>query len=95
MGERLVHHPISVDLQREITDVFMNTYNVPTTSVLGSNTNVNTGEIRTVFYCTTYTSKNTQEDDKESFQRVINAFIRRTAKKRRELEEADLSGNAE
>lgn len=95
MGERLVHHPISVDLQREITDVFMNTYNVPTTSALGSNTNVNTGEIRTVFYCTTYTSKNTQEDDKESFQRVINAFIRRTAKKRRELEEADLSGNAE
>jgi hypothetical protein len=95
MGQRQTHHPITIDLQRGVTDVFMNTYNQPASIALGSNTNVNTGEIRTVFYCTTYSSKNTQEDDKESFQRVINSFVRRTTKKRRELEAAIESGNEE
>eukprot|EP00978_Attheya_sp_CCMP212_P029129 scaffold102515_cov63-Attheya_sp.AAC.6 len=95
MGQQQTHHPITIDLKREVTDVFMNTYNQAASIALGSNPNVNTGEIRTVFYCTTYSSKNTQEDDKELFQRVINSFVRCTTNKRRELEAAHEAGNEE
>ena len=95
MGVRESYFPITSELKREVTDVFMNTYNRAATIAIGSNTNVNTGEIRTVFYCTTYSSKNTQEDDQESFKRVIDTFIRRTAKKRRELEAMGIEGGEE
>jgi hypothetical protein len=92
MGVRNSYFPITSELKREVTDVFMNTYNHAASIAFGSNTNVNTGEIRTVFYCTTYSSKNTQEDDQESFKRVIDTFIRRTAKRRRELEAMGVEG---
>jgi hypothetical protein len=92
MGVRENYFPITSELKREVTDVFMNTYNRAASIAFGSNTNVNTGEIRTVFYCTTYSSKNTQEDDQESFKRVIDTFVRRTAKRRRELEAMGVEG---
>eukprot|EP00978_Attheya_sp_CCMP212_P019371 scaffold54253_cov77-Attheya_sp.AAC.1 len=69
MGVRESYFPITSELKREGTDVFMNAYNRAASIAFGSNTNVNTGEIHTVFYwCTTYSSKNTQEDDQESFK---------------------------
>jgi hypothetical protein len=86
MGMREMHHPLSIILKREVTDLNMNTYNVAASVAFASNTNVKLGEIQTVFYCTTYSTKSTQEDDKKSFQRVIETFARRFLKRRLEIE---------
>eukprot|EP00978_Attheya_sp_CCMP212_P032921 scaffold130500_cov55-Attheya_sp.AAC.1 len=64
----------------------MNTYNFAASVAFASNTNVKLGEIQTVFYCTTYSTKSTQEDDKKSFKRVIDTFARCFLKRRLEIE---------
>jgi hypothetical protein len=86
MGLKEMHHPLSIILRREVTDLNMNTYNYAASVAFACNTNMKLGEIQTVFYCTTYSSKNIQEDDKKSFKRVIETFARRFLKRRLEIE---------
>lgn len=85
-GVRELHHPFTIKLKRGILDVNMNTYNPTASIALGANTNANIGEIRVIFYATTYSSKHTQEDDRESFKRVVDSFIRRSLKRKAEEE---------
>ncbi len=87
-GVRELHHPFTIKLKRSIFDVNMNTYNHPSSIAIGTNTNTNIGEIRTIFYASTYSTKHTQEDDRESFKRVVDSFIRRSLK-RKAAEEAN------
>jgi hypothetical protein len=65
----------------------MNTYNNAASIAVGSNSNTNIGEIRVVFYATTYSSKHSQEDESEAFKRVVDSYIRRSIK-RKAAEEA-------
>eukprot|EP00978_Attheya_sp_CCMP212_P002468 scaffold5051_cov33-Attheya_sp.AAC.1 len=75
-----MHHPFTIKLKRQITDVCMNAYNNASSIAVGSNSNTNIGEIRVVFYATTYSSKHSQEDETEAFKRVVDSYIRRAIK---------------
>ncbi len=81
-----MHHPFTIKLKRGITDVCMNTYNHAASIAVGSNSNANIGEIRVVFYATTYSSKHTQEDDEAAFKRVVDSYIRRSLKRKADEE---------
>jgi hypothetical protein len=88
-GIREMHHPFTIKLKREITDVNMNTYNNAASIGVGSNSNTNIGEIRVVFYATTYSSKHSQEDESEAFKRVVDSYIRRSLKRKADEEAKD------
>eukprot|EP00978_Attheya_sp_CCMP212_P009752 scaffold23204_cov39-Attheya_sp.AAC.1 len=64
----------------------MNTYNHAASIAVGSNSNANIGEIRVVFYATTYSTKHTQEDDEAAFKRVVDSYIRRSLKRKADEE---------
>ena len=77
VGETVNNSNFTVELKRHIFDAFMNVYNPATTFALGCNNNVAFGNIKRMFYSTTYNSKGTQEDDAEAFQRVARMVAKR------------------
>ena len=80
IGEHVNNNTFNVELKRHIFDAFMNIHNPATTKAVGCNNNVAFGNIKRMFYATTYNSKGTQEEDSQAFVRVSKVISRRIQK---------------
>jgi len=67
----------TVQVKRDMLNVFMNQYCPFVSEAIGCNSNIAIGNIRRLFYCTTYSSKGTQDEDKKAFENVSRVVLRR------------------
>ena len=77
IGEQVRNTTFTIRHKRHIFDAFMNIHNPAATEAFGCNTNVAFGNIKRMFYATTYNSKGTQEEDAEAYKRVSRVVSRR------------------
>ena len=77
VGEQVYNATFTQEVKRHVFDAFMNIHNPATTEALGCNNNVAIGNIKRMFYATTYNSKGTQQDDAEAYKRVARTITRR------------------
>ena len=63
--------------RRHLGCQFLNQHSVPISEVIACNTNISLGNPSQTYYCTLYSSKSTQQEDKRVFRRIAAAVGRR------------------
>ena len=71
---------------------YLNTHNVPISTIFGCNSNVIIGDPSNTFYLTLYSSKSTQTEDSEKKERIMKKLIRRLKRLQIEREQHAVSG---
>ena len=65
---------------------YLNTHNLPISTIFNCNSNVIMGDASNTFYLTLYTSKSTQKEDSEKKERIMKKLIRRLKRLQMERE---------
>ena len=76
-GSMIPTNSFTIHVKRHMLDVFVNQYCPFVSEALGCNSNIAIGNIRRLFYCTTYSSKGTQDEDKKAYEYVSRVLLRR------------------
>ena len=66
---------------------YLNTHNVPISTIFNCNSNVIIGDASNTFYLTMYGSKSTQKEDSEKKERILKKLIRRLKRLQMEREQ--------
>ena len=77
--------PWIVEPKRSMGSQYINTHNGAPARALNCNTNVQIGDLSSIFYTTLYSTKDTQKEDCEAPQRVQNVCTKRLLKAEAEL----------
>jgi len=67
---------------------YLNTHNVPISTIFNCNSNVIIGDASNTFYLTMYGSKSTQKEDREKKERIMKRLIRRLTRLQMEKEQS-------
>jgi len=78
--------PFLVLPKRPLGCQYLNTHNVPISTIFNCNSNVIIGDASNTFYLTCYGSKSTQKEDREKKERILKALIRRLKRLQMERE---------
>ena len=91
----LLSRGFSVETPRCISDLYLNTHNPVISRLLGYNSNITIGSHSLIYYCTLYTSKGTQKEEKYPFLTACTAIAKRIRWKKQQQESSEGSTSAQ